>query len=660
MQQSLFTVIIFLKDLNSEISDLLLEQFSDSLIIYTCETVEDFFSFLSRGKTDILILDIFKNKKTGYSEILENLKKKDIFFLTRKKSVSIAVDALKKGARDYILIDKAGEYRQKIVASLAGYLEEKKAASESGPEVIDGSLTKNMLATVVHELRSPINSILGYTTLLLDCESDKEKTKNLNIIQHSSKYLLNIVNDILDYSKIAAGKLNIEPMNFILRNILDHVFYFLEIRAKEKQINFKLLFKGDLPTVVFGDELRFSQVLINIISNAIKFTDQGGKVRIICSYKEGFLIVKILDNGIGIPRDKIRSIFSAFEQVSSELSKKEKGTGLGLAITYNLVKLMAGKLSIQSTLGRGTIFTVELPFKEVTLDEKDESASSQDVLEAEILEDDGEEEMENGYNAPPAAPEDPKLYDMMVKEWIKKMGNNKKLQEISLKAIRNLPKRIGEINLAVNEKDEEQIKGLAHKLKGFTGTYRMGELYEILIKIDELAMQGNFDFNYIQGLMAQINSIVLHIPEKYFDEDFDLDEDEAFESQGTFYTGNISILVADDMEENRNLLKAFLEKLNLSCQFAQNGKEVLEQMSRNDFDILFLDMQMPVLNGYETLDVLSKDLDIRKDIFIIALTADARKENRKDVLSRGCDYFLAKPIELDKIKESLDYYFKKK
>lgn len=536
---------------------------------------------------------------------------------------------IKKKEADYnnLLLIKFSYHNKLLIIAL--FLKDSEMLSPSSGGI---SLKKSLFASIVHELRSPLNSILGFTSLLSDGEKDKEKQKRLGIIKNSSKYLLNLVNDILDYSKMSSGKVRLHKMNFMLNNTLDHIYQSFVVQALDKDINFQLKCSSKIPTVVNGDELRFSQVLINILSNSFKFTDCKGDIVIDCLYREGSLVVKISDSGIGIPPEKLDTIFIPFEQAGSDISKKYGGTGLGLTITKNLVEAMGGSISVWSEVGKGTEFTLSIPLEKVDISgiDKEEILSIEPAIDRDRTVDDSEK---------------------MVERWITKIGKEKRLIQLSLQALRKLPKRMEELYNRIESGDHEEIKGMVHKLKGFTGSYGMDEIYNIMVEIDGVVKADVLELAKVKEMLKEVNKIINRIPHKYFEEG---EGEDIVEDAHKEYS-QLRILIADDSPENLMLLKAYLNQLDYRCETVKNGQEAIDKIKVNDYDILFLDMQMPVLNGLETMELLNSEYKDKK-IFVIAITADSTAMTREKILEAGADHFMTKPIEQRVLKEVLNYY----
>ncbi|MFN5357129.1 MAG: response regulator [Bacteroidota bacterium] len=287
--------------------------------------------------------------------------------------------AMNRGAYDFVTkpvdfndleltIDKTVEDQRKLregeeaKSNLSRAVQEKETAEESA------RFKQQFLANMSHEIRTPLNAVVGMTNLLLDKQPREDQLRYLNAMRQASNNLLNIINDILDISKIEAGKILIEDIDFDLQETVDGVYQTLHLKAEEKKLNLGYSIKPEVPAWLKGDPTRLTQVLINLTGNAIKFTPEGGNVDVITSLDQdadgNWLRFEVKDTGIGIAADQLDKIFESFSQESSDTTRKFGGTGLGLTISRQLVELMGGSLQVSSVKGEGTTFWFRLPCRE--------------------------------------------------------------------------------------------------------------------------------------------------------------------------------------------------------------------------------------------------------------------------------------------------------
>ena len=241
------------------------------------------------------------------------------------------------------------------------------------------------LANMSHEIRTPLNAILGFVGILKENEQDNEKLKYLTIVDKSSQSLLSIINDILDFSKIESGKIDIENVDFNPYDEFEIVAELFKAKSKEKNINFKINIDNTLPNSINSDIQKLKQIISNLLSNAIKFTNDGKSVELKIYYENKNLFVYIKDEGIGIPKDRQRSVFEAFSQADSSTSRKFGGTGLGLSISSSFVKLLNGKLELKSQENKGSEFYFSIPIKIGQEIKKEVKNTNIDLLKGRIL-----------------------------------------------------------------------------------------------------------------------------------------------------------------------------------------------------------------------------------------------------------------------------------
>ncbi|MBN1437209.1 MAG: PAS domain S-box protein [Sedimentisphaerales bacterium] len=367
------------------------------------------------------------------------------------------------------------------------------------------------LANMSHEIRTPMNAIIGFSDLLSQEDLSPEHAQYVNMIITSSKNLLTIIDDILDFSKIEAGKLDIEKIECSLEELLGNVSLMLKSKATEKGLDFEVRYKTTFPAFIHTDPTRVYQCLTNLIGNAIKFTDEG-HVYVTVSLEEiegnPHIRFDVEDSGIGIPVDKQDLIFESFSQADGSTTRTFGGTGLGLTITKKLAELLGGSISVESEVGKGSVFSLWVP-------------AGIDV-ESQAM-----------------------LGESKVEEHRQKSNNNKK--------------------------------------KGYSG----------------------------------------------------------------------NILVAEDSVSNQKLIEILLKRLGLKVTLVDNGQQAVDTATAEMFDIIFMDMQMPVMNGYDAVGALrGKGFTVP----IIALTANAMREDRDRCLEAGCDEHLPKPVDSKKIAVILEKY----
>ncbi|HPP86542.1 MAG TPA: PAS domain S-box protein [bacterium] len=491
------------------------------------------------------------------------------------------------------------------------------------------------LANMSHEIRTPMNAILGFADLLYESENlTTENKEMLDIIRNSGRHLLNLINDILDLSKIEAGKIKLEYSEFSVKKLLMHIYSMLNIKAKEKNLYFDLLIDHNSPDCLFGDELRVNQVLVNIIGNAIKFTNTGG-ITISYSYIDDTCIFKVIDTGIGIPQDRIDTIFLPFEQADISTTRKYGGTGLGLTITKKIIQLMGGSIFVESEENKGTTFIIKLPLKFVKLEKKGDIDNSIEELNIQLT------------------------YDDIVKSWLdnieRDIGGSGLARKSLYLTIPKLPGKLLRLEDAITKNIKSDIKYLADDLKNLATTFRMIEIVKVLnYLLDEVNLE-KYNIEKIRKYYEQLKKILDLIPKKYFgqvkeiiSETKEIDKIKEDEEQA-----KPKILVAEDNTTNQKLIKLLINKFGYECDIAENGKIAIEMLELQNYDLLLLDMQMPVMDGLEALKYI-RNSEKLKNLYVIALTAHSLKGDAEKYLNAGCDGYVSKPIDKNILKEKID------
>jgi len=321
---------------------------------------------------DIVLTDINMPKMNGI-EMIENIHKlndrQNIIVLSAHNEPDNLLRLIDLEITNFILKPIDIDRFQKVFVHVIEIIQQKRqfklmnenlALSKKMAEQAS-QLKSQFLANMSHEIRTPLNAIMGFITLLNEKETDEQKLKYLNIIKNASDSLLQIINDILDISKIESGKLVIEPYNFNPYKDLIEIAELFQAKAAEKNIVFNIKYNQSIPKILYGDLLRIKQIYSNLLSNAIKFTPEGSKVKSVVWYKNGYLNIIVKDYGIGISKEKQQSIFEPFTQADGSTARKYGGTGLGLTISLELAHLLGGELSLKSEEGKGSMFKLSIP-----------------------------------------------------------------------------------------------------------------------------------------------------------------------------------------------------------------------------------------------------------------------------------------------------------
>jgi len=506
---------------------------------------------------------------------------------------------------------------------LLGTLEDSLIENQTDKKLaLEASKAKSMfLANMSHEIRTPLNGIVGFTELLKDTKLNEEQTEFIEIIEKSSENLLGIINDILDLSKIENNKVEIEHIKFNPIEEFENAIEVYAVRASEKDIDLSYFIDPKLENQIKGDPTKIKEVLINLLSNAVKFTDKLGfinvDIRKVDSQNNKITKIKftVEDNGIGMTPNQKNKIFEAFGQADISITRKYGGTGLGLTISSSFVELMGGTLNLYSELKKGTSFYFTLEFEN---DEETPKSlkNSFSTINALILKNDYKNKKQDNY----------------LHHYLKYYG----VHYDTFNDIKNLIKRTKEktYNLLfidyeyLKEEDLIKISKLSENLVLITKSNHMKIIESLNIDTFKTIYEP-LNISKIKHLLSNYNSI----------------NDQKKENQKEIKF-NANILVAEDNIINQKLIKKTLENIGLNVAIASNGLEAFQKRKEYDFDLIFMDIQMPILDGIEAT---KKILDYEKNnnkthIPIIALTANALKGDREKFMDAGLDEYTTKPL----------------
>ncbi|OHE07118.1 MAG: hybrid sensor histidine kinase/response regulator [Sulfurimonas sp. RIFCSPLOWO2_12_FULL_34_6] len=477
------------------------------------------------------------------------------------------------------------------------------------------------LSNMSHEIRTPLNAILGFVNLLIEQDVSKQHRKYLEIILNSGENLLSIINDILDFSKLRSGEFTIEPKIFSIHGEISHTLELFVASANSKDITITSFIDPKIPKELYADSLRIKQILSNFLSNAIKFTKVGGHINVEAECKDKILKVSVHDNGIGIAQEDIKNIFTAFTQAGGGEIENLEGTGLGLSICHQLSEHMGGSVHAKSKLGEGSTFWVELPV-EIHNNECQIPNDLDELKKLKIIF--YSHDMIRGYKT-----ESFLKYAQLFGMDIELVDNLNLEYDVAIFLDEYVDDRFKEKVLNSDKKYIALISRPSDKYEKYSHIACICfPLYCSKIKttFDELLHPDSLS------------------PRKH---------ERSMKFQG-------HILIAEDNEANQELIKILLSKYGLTYDLAINGLEAVNLYKANNYDLILMDEQMPVMDGNEAVQAIIK-YEREKGIKhtpVSALTANVIKGAKERGLMSGFDSFLGKPIVVKELERVLFNYLK--
>ena len=507
------------------------------------------------------------------------------------------------------------------------------------------------LANMSHEIRTLINAILGFTDLLRESQLNVKQKDHVQTIILSGKMLLEIVNDILDYSKVEAGKLKLESIDFNLEETVTDVFTIIRTRLVGKPINLFFDIDKKIPAWLVGDPTRIKQIFINLIENAIKFTERG-EIGITASHDEsaknleGYTTVRFVvsDTGIGIPENRKAAIFESYTQADTSTTRLYGGTGLGLTLCKNFVEKMGGKIWIETQLGKGSQFIFNIPFKrgKAAADKNQQPLSlPEEIHNKEVLVVDN-----HGRSADSLV----NLCQSLKLKTFPRAQNSKQAIETLLHQKETKKELPQVIFVDVMPADKDGFN-LSYKLKQ-QDSYRHIKLIAISadVRVDsseDFQQAGFDDFLAKPIIKKELINLLLRV----FHHEVKGRRAVAKNSMDKISCEGIRVLVVEDSAPNQEPLKVHFESLGCVCTYAGNGQEAIEKIEKADYDICFMDLQMPVMGGIEAARIIRTKL--KKKLPIVALTAAEIDEEKNNCLKAGMNDYLPKPFDLMQLKEKI-------
>ncbi|MGN1178414.1 MAG: response regulator [Candidatus Ornithospirochaeta sp.] len=630
-------------DLSQNVNDVfvILEEKTDE-VVYVTPNIDSVLGVKEEDvKKDIASIDGINGDRLIASNLME-LNKKDKISWTQEylnndsgetRYLEITAYHTEFGSlkRIVIVISDRSEER-KLQNALSSSLEIAKNANAA---------KSNFLANMSHDIRTPMNAIVGYSTLLMKDADDKNKVIEIGKkITYSSQHLLSLINDVLDMSKIESGRTSLNSDKVDVSEVINNISEIVQVQTKSKKQSFEIKTKGNIPPYIYADKLRLTQILLNLLSNAVKYTEKNGTISLVV---EGYgnngqtchLRFIVSDNGQGMSSEFVEKIFEPFSRETNSMTNKIQGTGLGMSITKSIIDLMGGTIDIQSELGKGSVFTVDLIFS-VPLDENDDNFFADHEITRVLVGDD----------------------EIDITENIQSILSDAGLEcDAAIGGLESVDKA----TRAYEDNNSYDVIILDWKMPDMDGVECVRRIRKEIGKDVPIFVLSSYDVSEIED-EAKKAGVDLFLPKPFFLSNFQRVLDTYYQNKAnTEEEGNnsddfsgVKILVAEDNEINAEIITELLDSIGIKCVIAEDGLEALRvftEESPDEFDMIFMDIQMPIMDGYESARRIRASNNTRaKSIPIIAMTANAFEDDVKASMASGMNAHISKPIDFERLK----------
>ena len=635
------------------VGDLLRAASADSYDLSWTSTYDQGLEAILATRCDVCLVDYRLGQRSGLELLAEVTAKSghaQIIFLTGAGNRDLDVIATQAGAADYLI---KGEVTAAVLERSIRYAVERgrtqKALRNATAQAQASNQAKSaFLASMSHEMRTPMNAILGMADVLLESPLNTEQVQYVEVIRRAGAGLLLLINDILDLSKIEAGHLQLERVAFDLEEVMDQAIELTAVKARDKGIMLLSRLAPGVETCLVGDPAKLKQVLINLLGNAVKFTDSGEIVLTVRndeSGKPGHMEIAVSDTGIGIPADKLETIFDDFTQADASTTRKYGGTGLGLGISRRLVEAMGGRLTATGSVGKGSTFGFTIQFDPAPEDACDVCAALTNHNGKRVLLIDVNE-----------------THSLMLREKLQTCGLESDVFRLPVEALACLAE-----NMAGKQPYSLAIvsDSCATGVDGFETAADIkriaGELPIVLLACEtrpgdftrsaQAGLAGYAVKPVARGQLVRLVNEAIETPVRpETDPILTLDREEKEPVKPA------RILVAEDSPDNRLLIQLYMKDSPYQLTFAENGEAAVEQFVTSDFDLILMDMRMPVMDGLtatRAIRTLERERGL-SPILIIALTANASLQDLERSGEAGCNAHLSKPISKLELLSSIE------